>query len=319
MRSHASTGSARTVVKGNVMNEKSYTNIPVLVTGGCGFIGSHLVEKLVALGANVTILDNLSTGTLENIQAVRNSVKFINGSITDIDACNQATKNQKIIFHLAALISVAESVEHPTVCHQINVDGTFNMLEAARKAGVGRFVFSSSAAVYGNIEGLCSENSPCHPVSPYGFSKRIGELYCQQYAHVLGLETVILRYFNVFGDRQNPNSAYAGVVSKFNQYMSENKPITVFGNGKQTRDFVPVASVVNANIKLGMHEAIKPGDIYNVATGRSISILELIDRLRQQHPHFSGDIKFEPARSSEINDSRADCRKIARIAKEQEL
>jgi len=300
------------------MNEKSYKNLPVLVTGGCGFIGSHLVEKLVSLGARVTILDNLSTGTLGNISTVRDSVSLINASVTDLAACCDAAKNQKLIFHLAALISVADSVENPTLCHHVNVDGTFNMLEAARKAGIKRFVFSSSAAVYGNIEGLCSENSPCHPVSPYGFSKRIGELYCQQYAHVLGLETVILRYFNVFGARQNPQGAYAGVIAKFNQHMSENKPIIVFGNGRQTRDFVPVEAVVNANIKLGIHEAIRPGDVYNVATGKSVSILELIDRLRQQHPHFSGEIKFEPARSSEINDSRADCRKLWRIAQEKE-
>ncbi len=301
------------------MNEKAYKNLPVLVTGGCGFIGSHLVEKLVAIGARVTILDNLSTGSVENICAVRDSVRLIKASITDASACREAAHNQKLIFHLAALISVAESVENPTSCHHVNVDGTFNMLEAARKAGVKRFIFSSSAAVYGNIEGLCSENSPCHPVSPYGFSKRIGELYCQQYAHVLGLETVVLRYFNVFGPRQNPCGAYAGVVAKFNQFMSENRPITIYGNGKQTRDFVPVESVVNANLTLGMHEAIKPGDIYNVATGKSVSILELIDRLRQQYPHFSGEIKFEPARSSEINDSRADCQKLQCVVQEKEV
>jgi len=303
------------------MNEKEYKNLPVLVTGGCGFIGSHLAEKLVSLGAHVTIIDDLSTGTLQNIHDIRDKITFIHASVTDFDACLAAVKNQKIIFHLAAMISVADSVENPTACHHINVDGTFNMLEAACKAGVKRFVFSSSAAVYGNIEGLCSENTPCLPVSPYGFSKRIGELYCQQYAHVLGLETVVLRYFNVFGPRQNPRGAYAGVVAKFNQHMRENKPITIYGDGKQTRDFVPVEAVVNANITLGAHTAIKPGDIYNVATGQSISIIELVDRLRQQYPHFSGEIKFEPARASDISDSRADCSKLLRVAnnKEHEL
>lgn len=303
------------------MNENEYKNLPILVTGGCGFIGSHLVEKLLALGAHVTVIDDLSTGTLANIHNTQNNITFINASITDFDACLAAVKNQKIIFHLAAMISVADSVEDPVKCHHINVDGTFNILEAARAAGINRFVYSSSAAVYGNIEGLCSENTPCLPVSPYGFSKRIGELYCQQYAHVLGLETVILRYFNVFGPRQNPRGAYAGVVAKFDQHMRENKPITIYGDGKQTRDFVPVDAIVNANITLGAHKAIKPGDIYNVATGQSISILELVDRLRQQHPHFSGEIRFEPARSSDISDSRADCSKLLRIAtrKEHEL
>lgn len=286
-----------------------YALMPVLITGGCGFIGSHLAERLVTLGAKVTILDDLSTGKLENIEQIKDHVRFIQGSITDPETCKQAAQGQQIIFHLAADVSVPASVKHPEKCHHTNVDGIFNLLEAARNAGAKRVVFSSSAAVYGNLEGICSETSPCVPMSPYGFSKQIGELYCQQYAYVFGLETVILRYFNVFGPRQDPHSQYASVIAKFSEAMQHNKPITVFGNGLQTRDFVPVQSIVEANLILGMHKALNAGEIFNVATGKSITILKLIDCLKQQFPNYTGAINFAPERPGDIMHSIADCSK----------
>src|SRR5579885_1849878 len=172
----------------------NYKDLPVLVTGGCGFIGSHLAETLVKMGAYVTILDSCSTGSTKNVDAFKDNVIVINKSITDPHACLEATHGKKIVFHLAALVSVPLSVENPSLCNQINVEGTFNLLEASRLNGVERFVFSSSAAVYGNHQGLCSETMECKPQSPYGFSKLMGELYCKQYATIYGLKTVSLRY-----------------------------------------------------------------------------------------------------------------------------
>jgi nucleoside-diphosphate-sugar epimerase len=288
-----------------------YQNKKVLVTGGCGFIGSHLVETLVNYGALVTILDDLSTGSLENIATYRDKVTFIQGSVTDKEICRQAIADNTHVFHLAAFISVPQSLEDPTTCHAINIDGTFNMLEASKNAHVQRFVFSSSSAVYGTPEGRCSELAPCRPESPYGFSKLIGEQLCLQFAHCYGLETVMLRYFNVFGDRQNPNGQYAAVVAKFTDLMNQNRPITIFGDGQQTRDFVPVDQVVMTNLLVGMapKDAIKER-IFNVATGKSITLLELFEELKKRFPSYSLAPQFLPARSGDIRESYADCNRL---------
>ncbi len=292
-----------------------YANKKVLVTGGCGFIGSHICEKLVELGAQVTILDDLSSGFEKNIQTFKHNVTFFHGTITDKAVCTELTKNKDIIFHLAALVSVPESIEHPQICHETNVNGIATLLEAARINNVSRFVFSSSSAVYGNHEGACSESTPCNPTSPYGFSKRIGELLCQQYAKSFGLHAVSLRYFNVWGPRQNPNGAYAAVIAKFSDLMADNKPLTIFGDGKQTRDFVPVAKVVEANLVLGMLADQKNvrGQIFNVATGKSINLFELIETLKKDFPSYSAAIQFAPARPGDIHDSSADCGKFMEV------
>ena len=294
-----------------------YHNMLVVITGGCGFIGSHLAEKLVDLGARVTIIDDLSTGTLNNIKNIKNNVNFIHGSITDKETCLTATKGADIIFHLAAFISVPQSLEQPHVCHTTNVDGTLTMLEAARINGIKRFVFSSSSAVYGNKNEPCSEEMACNPESPYGYSKLIGELYCQQYAKVFGINTVMLRYFNVYGERQNPNGAYAGVVAKFMHQIRHNLPITIFGNGLQTRDFTPVASVVEANLKLGMLADAVPGQIFNVATGQSITLLTLIEQLKKEAPDYEHPVTFMPARQGDIAHSAAQCEKYYSITTKQ--
>ncbi len=286
--------------------KKFYAGLPVLVTGGAGFIGSHITHQLVELDAQVTVMDNLATGFLDNLAPLQKQITFVQASVTDFDACLQATQGKNIIFHLAAQVSVPESVEAPQLCHQVNVNGTYNLLEAARLNHVPRFVFSSSAAVYGAHAGICTEETPCHPTSPYGTSKLVGELLCQQYTTNYGLLTACLRYFNVFGDRQNPNGAYAAVVARFHHCMKHNQPITIFGDGTQTRDFIPVADVAHANLTLGMQDATAMnGRPFNIATGRSISLLELIEQLKAEFPHYQHPLTFLPARRGDIQHSGA--------------
>ena len=297
------------------MKYGAYYGRSVLITGGCGFIGSHLAEQLVALGAQVTILDDLSTGSLDNIAHIKDQVRFVRATIADKHACEIAMIGQSIVFHLAALISVPESVKNPTLCHDINVNGTFNILHAAHKAGIKRVVFSSSSAVYGNTQEICSEQNRCNPESPYGFSKHIGELMCQQYARMYGLETVILRYFNVYGARQNPNGAYAAVVAKFTEHIKYNRPITIFGDGLQTRDFIHVSSVVDANLTLGF-ASVEQGDIYNIATGNSITLLELVEQLKATSSKYTAPIYFQEARSGDLKHSKADISKYEALSRQ---
>ena len=288
-----------------------YTEKKVLVTGGCGFIGSHIVHTLVDYGAQVTILDDLSTGCLTNIAPVRDAITFIQGCITNPDTCLAATKDQDIIFHLAAFISVPLSMKDPQTCHQINIDGTFNLLEAARINKVKRFIFSSSSAVYGTPNGPCSETSPCHPESPYGFSKLIGEYLCKQYTNSFGLEAACLRYFNVYGERQNPKGHYAAVVAKFKDLMLQDKPVTIFGDGQQTRDFIPVEKVAEANLMMGMLPAhLIQGQVFNVATGKSITLLELFKELKNHFPSYAHAPTFAQARAGDIKHSAAICDKL---------
>lgn len=288
-----------------------YKEKRVLVTGGAGFIGSHLADKLVEYGASVKILDNLSTGKIENIQNILDKITLIKKDIIGFNYCLETTKNIDIIFHLAAFISVPESLNDPKICHDTNIKGLFNILEAARLNKVSTLIFSSSSAVYGEQERLCSEDLACNPQSPYGFSKLIGELYCKQFSLNFGLKTLCLRYFNVYGNRQNPNGSYAAVVAKFMDLMSQNKPLIIYGDGKQTRDFIPVEKVVEANLVLAMLPSeYLNGEVVNVATGKSINIFELIELLKQNYPKYSAEIKFTSQRPGDLKYSSADCAKL---------
>lgn len=294
--------------------KKYYANKHVLVTGGCGFIGSHVAQALVDLGAHVTILDNLITGNLDNIAHIQDRVTFINGSVADPQICLDATEGKAIIFHLAAFISVPQSTENPSLCHQSNVDGTFNLLESARLHAVDRFIFSSSASVYGTTQEPCSETTPTNPQSPYAWSKLIGEQYCKQYARTFGLKTMSMRYFNVYGERQNPHAAYAAAVAKFKYHMEHNEPVTFFGDGMQTRDFVPVETVAEINLLLGtLPDQELNGDVYNVATGKSITLFELLEMLKPYYPEYDQPIQFAPERAGDVRHAIADCTKLDRL------
>lgn len=248
-----------------------------LVTGGAGFIGSHLVDLLVLMGDEVVVLDNFSTGKRENIRGSK--VRLIEGDIRDDKCVSEAVKGVDTVFHQAALCSVARSIEDPQTTHEVNANGTLNVLEASRKAGVRRVLMASSSSVYGD-----SEVSPKHeglntsPLSPYAVSKLIGEIYCQMYWKTFGLETVALRYFNVFGPRQDPGSEYSAVIPKFLQTILRGEEPNIYGDGTQSRDFTFVKNVVRANVAA----AISPkaaGQVMNIACGDSWSLLQLLDKL----------------------------------------
>lgn len=273
----------------------------MLVTGGAGFIGSHLVDALVKAKAQVTVLDNLSTGNKDNLAQSIDNITFIKGDIRDTQTCLEATKDCEYIFHLAACVSVPQSMKEPEFCHDVNINGTFNLLEAARKNNSQRFVLSSSCAVYGQQTTPCSETTPCNPASPYAYSKWMGELLCQQYARVYNIPSVCLRYFNVIGDRQNPYGPYAGVYAKFSDLIKQNKPVTIFGDGLQTRDFIPVKKVVEAN----MHLALLPkdqcnGQPINIGTGKTTTILDIYNQLTLKLNYKENSPYFAPASKGDI-------------------
>jgi UDP-glucose 4-epimerase len=250
-----------------------------LVTGGAGFIGSHLVEALVARGDRVRVLDDLSTGDLSNLGAVRDGVEVIEGDVTDLPAVQAATRGAEVVFHQAALASVPRSVANPLATHRVCVDGTLNVLLAARDAGVRRVVYAASSSAYGNSERLPkSEGDPTAPLSPYAAAKLAGEHYCAAFSEVYRLETVRLRYFNVFGPRQAPDSPYAAVIPLFIQALTARRSPVVHGDGEQSRDFTFVEDVVQANLLAAAAPGVS-GRVYNVACGRRTTLLELVEHL----------------------------------------
>ncbi len=291
-----------------------FTNKKVIVTGGAGFIGSHLVEQLVARGAQVTVLDSLITGNQENLAAVASAIRFVQGDIRNKEVCQELLQESFAVFHLAAQVSVPESFDDPQLCYETNITGTFNLLQAAAKHKVKRFVFSSSCAVYGDKPGTCSESTECNPLSPYAYSKLMGEQLCQHYSKLFKLPTIVLRYFNVFGPRQNPNSQYAGVIAKFSECFKNKRPVTIFGDGSQSRDFVPVSQVVSANLLLStLNEQLCSGNPINIATGKSSSILEIFEKLKKEFPEYNCPITFASARIGDIQHSRADCHHLKKL------
>lgn len=288
--------------------QQFYSNKRILVTGGAGFIGSHLVEKLIGLGAHVSVLDNFSTGNLANLKSVAHAITLLYSDIRSPYSCIKATYQQDIVFHAAAFTSVPESLQSPDLCHKVNVDGTRYLLEGCKKNNIKNFIFSSSSAVYGNKSEICLESDYPSPQSPYGMSKNEAESLCKQYSLDGSVGTTILRYFNVYGERQNPNGQYAAVVARFKQQLLSGQPLTIFGDGTQTRDFIHVSKVVDANLALGMSQNHQ-GDIFNIGSGKSVNLLELIEQLERELEVKRSGITFLPARHGDITHSKANCEK----------
>lgn len=276
----------------------------LLITGGAGFIGSHLVDACIAQGHDVSVIDDLSYGKHQNLAAAASRILFHEASILDMPALMSAAKGCEAIFHLAAVSSVAESMTDPARVHQVNATGVLNVLEAARATGA-RVVFSSSAAVYGNQSVMpVDENCRTNPISLYGGQKLLGEHYAQTYFDLFGLPIVCLRYFNVYGPRQDPASPYSGVISIFADRIPKGDPVTIFGDGHQIRDFVYVEDVVRANLlACASPEAV--GHIFNVGTGKATSILQVAEELKEATGSKS-EIRFDEARPGDIRESRAD-------------
>ena len=275
-----------------------------LVTGGAGFIGSHICERLLKDGHRVRILDNFSTGKHENIPD-SNEVEVIEGDVGNHDTVRTAMKGVDTVFHEAAIASVPETVGNPLASERVNYRGTLNVLEAARHAAVRRVMFACSAAVYGDLAELPKQESmPVRPLSPYAVDKLASELACQMYTCLYGLETVSLRYFNVYGPRQDPSSPYSGVISIFTDLLNHGKQPTIYGDGEQTRDFIYVSDVVEANIRAATSPTAS-GKAINIATGSKLSVNELLMAIC----NIKGqpfEPRYEPARPGDIRHSRAD-------------
>lgn len=280
-----------------------------LVTGGAGFIGSNLVRLLLTENRSVRVLDNLATGRLTNIGDLVGDgrIEFMHGDVRDPEACRLACRGIRYLFHLAALPSVVSSVEQPAIANAVNLDGTVNLLVAARDARVERFIFSSSSAVYGDSPELPKRErmSPA-PLSPYAVQKLAGEYYCGIFHGLYGLPTIALRYFNVFGPRQNPRSQYAAVVPLFVEAFRDRRPPTIYGDGGQTRDFIYVEDVARANLACCTAPAAALGGVFNVAWGQRLTVNELaamIARIMKR-----SDIKpiHDPPRPGDVRDSQAD-------------
>ena len=276
-----------------------------VVTGGAGFIGSNTVDELVRRGHSVVVLDDLSSGREENLSEIRNKITLIKGSITDIEVVRKAMHEAEYVLHLAARTSVPRSVKDPIETNKINIDGTLNVLVAAKEMKVKRVIFAASSSAYGETPTLPKvETMRPQPISPYGVTKYVGELYGQAFGRCYGLENVALRYFNVFGPRQDPSSPYSGVLAKFcTAFLEEIQPV-VFGDGEQTRDFTYVDNAVQANL-LACEAPNVSGKTFNVGTGERTSLNEVLRALGK----IAGkpqEAKYDPARDGDIRDSQAD-------------
>ncbi len=278
-----------------------------LVTGGGGFIGSHLVHRLLAAGHETVILDNFSTGRRENLDEIERNVQIIDGDIRNPSVCVKACCGVDAVFHEAALGSVPRSVKDPQTSHDVNITGTLNLLVAARETGVRRFVFASSSSVYGNApERVKTETLQPRPLSPYAVTKLAAEAYTCVFFEAYGLETVALRYFNVFGPRQDPNSAYAAVVPAFTANLLAGKAPTIHGDGEQTRDFTFVDNVVDANLHAIECPTAACGKAYNIACGGSHSVNELFTLIRDRIGERAvSEADHSEPRAGDVRDSLA--------------
>jgi nucleoside-diphosphate-sugar epimerase len=283
-----------------------------LVTGGAGFIGSNTVDELVRRGHGVVVLDDLSSGKEENLNEVRNKITFVKGSVTDLEAVQKAMQQAEFVIHLAARTSVPRSVKDPLETNRINVDGTLNVLVAARDNRVKRVVFAASSSAYGETPTLPKvESMQPQPISPYGVSKYVGELYAHAFGRCYGLENVSVRYFNIFGPRQDPDSPYSGVLSRFaTAFLDEEQPV-VYGDGEQTRDFTYVENAVQANL-LACEAPGASGGVFNIGTGGRVSLNQTLEHLRR----ITGKklaARYDPPREGDIRDSQADISKAREV------
>ena len=276
-----------------------------LVTGGAGFIGSNIVEALVARGTSVRVLDDLSNGREENLAPFSDRVDFVRGDLRDRGAVRACMRGVEVVLHLGALGSVKRSVEDPLTSNEVNVTGTLNVLAAAKDAGVRRVVFSSSSSVYGENPTLPKrEDLPCLPISPYAVSKLAAESYARVFARLYDLETVCLRYFNVFGPRQRPDSPYAAVIPLFMQCALDARPVTIYGDGLQSRDFTYVSNVVRANLAAADAAGVS-GRVFNIACAERYSVLDIVSILGEAIGRHV-DVVHEEARIGDVRHSQAD-------------
>ncbi len=282
-----------------------------LVTGGAGFIGSHLTEALAKRGDQVRVLDNLSTGDINHLSGVADKIEFMNGDIRDEKDVNRALEGIDYVFHQAALRAVPRSIDDPASTNSVNVNGTMRLLIGARNAKVKRFIFASSSSIYGDNKAFPQDESMRgSPISPYAVSKYAGELYTTVFAKTFGVETVSLRYFNVFGARQHPDSAYAAVIPKFMQSAIDGTPLEVHWDGRQSRDFTYIDNVVQANLLAATVPGVA-GQVFNVACGKTHSLLQIIEEIEKLvgHPLMR---KHFPQRKGDIRKTWADIRRAKR-------
>jgi nucleoside-diphosphate-sugar epimerase len=278
----------------------------VLVTGGAGFIGSNIAADLVESGARVRIIDDLSTGHRENVAEIGGDVDFIQASLTDSKAVSSALQGVELVFHEAAIPSVPRSVAKPTETHEASVNATFSLLLAARDQKVRRLVYAASSSAYGDQPELPkAENMRPDPLSPYAVAKLVGEYYCQVFSRVYGLETVSLRYFNVFGPRQDPGSHYSGVISRFiNALLNGEQPV-IYGDGEQSRDFTYISNVVDANLRAA-ESASAVGRVINIANGERVTINEVFEKVKKLTGRMEVQPEYYPSRTGDVRDSLAD-------------
>lgn len=283
-----------------------------LVTGGAGFIGSNITKALVERGESVRVLDSFATGREENIEEFAGKIELIKGDIRDLNIVKKAVKDVQYVIHQAALPSVARSIEEPTKTGNVNILGTLNVLSAAKDAKVKRVVYASSSSIYGNTSSsLKREDMPPNPISPYALTKYVGEEYCKIFFQLYGLETVVLRYFNVFGPRQYHNSQYAAVIPRFIQTCLSNTPLKIYGDGEQSRDFTYVENVVQANLLACQAENVS-GHIFNIACGKQTTINQLASKISLLLGSEIKTIRLEP-RQGDVRHSLADITKAREI------
>ena len=276
-----------------------------LVTGGAGFIGSNVVDELVRRGHDVTVLDDLSTGAERNLAGVRAKIDFRAGSIVDLATVQSACRRVDYVLHLAARTSVPKSVVDPIETNRVNIDGTLNVLVAARDAKVRRVVYAASSSAYGETPTLPKvETMPAEPISPYGVTKYVGELYAQVFGRVYGLENASVRYFNVFGPRQDPTSQYSGVLSRFMLAAIKGEPLTIYGDGEQSRDFTYVDNVVDETLR-ACEASGASGKAFNGGTGARITLNQVV-KLLEKIIGKKLQVKYDPPRAGDIRDSQAD-------------